>query len=277
MGQTITAPGANRVHGSCHLAEHDGVAYPALLDPKWTTTGSMSKERNAHTATVLPTGKVLVAGGTDGIVRVFERRALRPALRARGQSTGEHERARASTTPPSCSTRRPTRRRAAKCSSRAGRNGSALNSAQLYSPSAGTWTAPRSMNASRYQHEATLLANGRVLVTGGVSGSYVLNTAAVYNPSSGTGSWSAVSSMAVSRRWHTRDPTFDHQRDAQQQSARGRRQFRLELASPACSSSTAPRRGRRSPRFRAHAKSTPRRCSPTASCSSPAVRAAEPR
>src|SRR5262245_10816975 len=58
----VVPPGAKSclVRGSWN---DEGVAYPALLDPSWTTTGSMSVPRQDHTATLLSTGKVLVAGG----------------------------------------------------------------------------------------------------------------------------------------------------------------------------------------------------------------------
>ncbi|CAF0735673.1 unnamed protein product [Adineta steineri] len=41
-----------------------------------------------------------------------------------------------------------------------GKNGTALNSAELYNPSTGTWTTTGSMSVGRYYHAATTLANG---------------------------------------------------------------------------------------------------------------------
>ena len=40
-----------------------GLSYPVMIDPSWVTTGSLGTARYAHTATLLPSGKVLVAGG----------------------------------------------------------------------------------------------------------------------------------------------------------------------------------------------------------------------
>ena len=43
-----------------------GLSYPVVIDPSWVTTGSLGAARANHTATLLPNGKVLVAGGQQG-------------------------------------------------------------------------------------------------------------------------------------------------------------------------------------------------------------------
>ena len=74
-----------------------------------------------------------------------------------------------------------------------GKNGStSLNTAQLYSPTAGTWVAATNLNAARHQHTATLLTSGKVLVTGGLNGTTTLATAATYDPSTDGGTWAAT-------------------------------------------------------------------------------------
>jgi hypothetical protein len=42
-----------------------GVGYPALVDPEWKTAGAMTRLRYQHSATLLATGDVLIAGGLD--------------------------------------------------------------------------------------------------------------------------------------------------------------------------------------------------------------------
>ena len=44
-----------------------GLEGPVVVDPGWSSTGSMARARDRHTSTLLPNGKVLVAaGGTNG-------------------------------------------------------------------------------------------------------------------------------------------------------------------------------------------------------------------
>lgn len=61
-GREVTPPGGERCTLRVRWAD-EHVQYPAVLDPRWQSTGSMSVARQNAVAILLSTGKVLVAGG----------------------------------------------------------------------------------------------------------------------------------------------------------------------------------------------------------------------
>jgi len=50
--------------------------------------------------------------------------------------------------------------------------------AELYDPASWTWTATGSLNFARYEHTATLLQNGMVLVAGGLGTNFRVRASA---------------------------------------------------------------------------------------------------
>jgi hypothetical protein len=81
-------------------------------------------------------------------------------------------------------------------------NATALSSADLFDPSAGTFKPTGVMTTSRANHTATLLGNGTVLITGGTdSNGNTLASAELYDPAAGT--FTLAASMAAPRFWHT--------------------------------------------------------------------------
>lgn len=158
-------------------------------------TDDLTTARFSHTATLLPNGKVLVAGGIGadegevGSAELYDRESGMWTL------TGSLVNARDSHT----ATLLPNGKVLV-----AGGYGTAgpLASAELYNPTTGTWSATGHLAVARYFATATLLRDGKVLVTGGTNLiDHTLASAELYDPDSGT--WTSTGSMVIKRNWHT--------------------------------------------------------------------------
>jgi RHS repeat-associated protein len=189
-GRAVTAPGASTC--TVRVTWPDAsVSYPAILDPRWTTTGSMGIARFEHTLLLLSTGKALAAGGrssTTGTTALTSAELYDPTS-GTWSPTGSmtHARRLHSMTQLGTSSNGTTSGKVLVAGGISGTT--STTSADLYSPSAGTWIAAGNLDVARHSHTATLLPDGRVLAAGGLNGTTMVTTAALYNPASGAGSW----------------------------------------------------------------------------------------
>ena len=151
-GLVLIAGGDYPYHSDNGGFSLDSLASAELYDPatgRFTATGSMATARAGETATLLPNGQVLVAGGCRS----------------------------------SCSP------------------GNALASAELYDPATGKFTATGSMTTVRAGETATLLPNGLVLIAGGGFSVDALASVELYDPA--TGKFMATGSMTTARHYDT--------------------------------------------------------------------------
>jgi hypothetical protein len=151
----------------------------------------MATPRDGHTATLLPSGKVLIAGGEVEVSTPGAPSSRTPLASAElyDPSTGAFTPTGNMTTPRllHTATLLADGRVLIAGGIRELGSGDVLASAELYDPSRGTFSATGAMNTARIYHTATLLNDGRVLMTGGKPSYYVAAAPAeLYDPLTGT-------------------------------------------------------------------------------------------
>ena len=162
-----------------------------LYDPltgTWSPTGSMSCPRSRFTATLLPNGGVIVAGGfQDAIHPISSAELYNPATEMWTPCSSMNT-ARAAYTANLLANGKVL------VTGGYGADFQALAGAELYDPATGLWTNTGNMIVRRFDHAAGLLPDGRVLVTGGQdeTGIPICNSE-IYDPVAQT--WSVTGAL----------------------------------------------------------------------------------
>jgi uncharacterized protein (TIGR03437 family) len=165
-----------------------------LYDPvsgKFMSLGSTVSPHASHTATLLNDGRVLIAGGLNAGQSSAASEIYDPTA-GKFSSTSPLGTAREGQTATLLTDGRVLIAGGVQTGGSAGSN--ALNSAELFDPTAGTFSpVPQPMAVARYAHYAVLLGTGQVLVGGG----YPSATAELFDPS--TESFALTGIMTIAR------------------------------------------------------------------------------
>lgn len=157
----------------------------------WTNVASLTQKRAGHTTTVLSDGRVLVAGGDAGSGSILTSAEIYDPQTNQWSST---------TMPgPMFGAAAVSLADGRVLVVAGGQSASWIpgsNAAYLFDPTTDSWSTAASMAAPRVLAQTWLLADGRVLVTGALSGSHRA-TGETYNPQ--TNSWATYDTMLSER------------------------------------------------------------------------------
>ncbi|HYO59751.1 Ig-like domain-containing protein [Archangium sp.] len=196
-GRRLVAPGSRqcRVRVAWSAGE---VKYPAVMDPVWSTTGSLAVARKSFTTTLLQDGRVLAVGGDNESGVMLASTELYDPATGTWATTGALLEGRQRHT--------ATLLGSGKVLVAGGQSDpmtySSTQTAELYDPATGAWSSAGSLNVSRGEHTASRLSDGRVLVAGGLgsASNIELAEAELYDPATDT--WALTGSLSSPRTAH---------------------------------------------------------------------------
>ena len=215
-GRVLIAGGATNI-GSGATTATGALATTEIYDPgtgAFSAGGSMAHARKGHSATLLPSGKVLIAGGEGDQESLTTAELYDPTTNS-FSGTGNMGAARTGHSATLLANGKVLIAGGATSDAlfqgSIGLNPARQATAELYDPFTGTFVSTGNMTDARIAHTATLLADGTVLMTGGYTdyvgglptslGYQSLSSAEIYDPVSGA--FKAIDSMNATRFWHT--------------------------------------------------------------------------
>ncbi|WP_437506870.1 kelch repeat-containing protein [Sorangium sp. So ce1099] len=178
-----------------------------LVDPAWEqTAGAMNVARSDHTATLLPSGLVLVAGGLDmrpfeGVTLTLDSAELYDPETDSWSFTGKMRHARGQHT---ATLLLPSGKVLVAGGVQADfyEGDAPLDSAELYDPETGTWTDAATLQHARAEHTATLLPSGKVLVAGGRPVDFGDKNVELYEPEADRWTFTGTEPLQTARTEH---------------------------------------------------------------------------
>lgn len=178
-------------------ADNDQYLHSAeFYDPdteSWTPTDGLFYERFGASAHMLPNGRVMVVGSNMDGVELYE-----PSNGA-WYATGKLDMPRSMNPTTSLADGRVLI--AGGYSVKALPSSPLLGTAELYDPTTQVWSFTGDLTEARYNHTATLLPDGRVLVVGGGTNTGFSHTAELFDPVTRT--WAPTGSLFSFRYGHT--------------------------------------------------------------------------
>jgi len=168
---------------------------------EWADVVETAQPRAGHTATRLTDGRVVIAGGRGSSEAddFLDSAEIYDPSANRWSNTGSLNQARDSHI--AVLMDNGTVLVAGGRSASSPDRSEATASAEVYDPSSGTWTTAGAMTTARWDHTATVLWDGRLLVTGGTANGEAISSAEVFDPASGT--WSVTGEMGTGRAAHS--------------------------------------------------------------------------
>lgn len=176
-GKVLIA-GGFREEGTSEIA----IDSAEIFDPvnnTFTPTSDMNEPRNGHTSTLLPDGKVLLAGGWNQQGRTATAELYDP-------QTGTFEYTGSLMSPRQGLTATVLENGQVLVAGGDSARNTPQPTAELYDPTTEMFTPAGTLKDGRFGHTATLLSDGKVLLIGGTSGSdNILASAEIYDSETG--------------------------------------------------------------------------------------------